>query len=116
MVNRISDGFLLQYRVGRANDKGFYGTCPTAERSWRNYKFVCALADSDRHLGRIIKTEQWHADDATHLNAAAQGFKYLGAFGDSTSGKRAVESSVAGVSGIRAIGAECQRRLKIPHF
>jgi peptide methionine sulfoxide reductase MsrB len=41
----------------------------TAERSWSNSKFVCALADSDRHLGHVIKDEKWHAYDATHLNA-----------------------------------------------
>lgn len=77
----------------------------TAERSWSNSKFVCALADSDRHLGHVIKDEKWHAYDATHLNEASQGFKYLGAFVAAAAGRRAVESSVEGVSRKRVMGA-----------
>jgi hypothetical protein len=87
------------------NETGFMDHTHTPQRSWRNSKFVCALADSERHLGHVIRMEKWHAYDATHLNEASQGFKYLGAFDDSAAGKRAVESSVAGVSGKRAMGA-----------
>jgi hypothetical protein len=68
----------------------------TAERSWRNAEFVCALADADRHLGHLIKTEEWHAYDATHSNEASKGFEYLGAFADVAAAKQAVESAVAG--------------------
>jgi hypothetical protein len=67
----------------------------TAERSWRNAEFVCALGDTDRHLGHLIRTEKWHAYDATHPGEASKGFKYLGAFVDVTAAKRAVESAVA---------------------
>jgi hypothetical protein len=69
----------------------------TAQRSWRNSRFICALADADRHLGHLIKTEKWHAYDATHLNEASTGFKYLGAFVSVAAAKRAVESAVAGI-------------------
>jgi hypothetical protein len=99
-------GFSYNVLSERRNEEGFFmDDTSTAERSWRNSKFVCALADSERHLGHVVKTEKWRAYDATHLNDASQGFKYLGAFGGSAAGKRVVESSVAGLSGIRAMGA-----------
>jgi hypothetical protein len=77
----------------------------TVERSWRNSELVCCLADSDRHLGHIIKTEKWEAYDATALNEASNGFKYLGAFVDPAEARLAVESSLAGVSRKGVMGA-----------
>lgn len=67
----------------------------TVQGSWRNSRYICALADSDRHLGHLIKTEQWHAYDATHLGEASKGFKYLGRFVDFAAAKQAVEMAVA---------------------
>jgi len=63
-------------------------------RSWRNSEHIGAFADSERHLGHVIKTEKWHAYDATHPNQASNGFKYLGPFVDLTAAMQAVESSV----------------------
>ena len=71
----------------------------TPHGSWRNSDYVCALADSERHLGHVVKTEQWHAYDATHPNDASIGFKYLGPFVDLAAAKQAVESAVALVRG-----------------
>jgi hypothetical protein len=63
-------------------------------RTWRRSEHICAFADSERHLGHVIKTDQWNAYDATHLNEASTGFKYLGAFSDLAAAMQAVESSV----------------------
>jgi hypothetical protein len=73
--------------------------------SWRNSDFICALADSDRHLGHLVKVGEWHAYDATQPNDASIGFKYLGAFVDLAAARQAVESSVAGARGTRAMGS-----------
>jgi hypothetical protein len=62
---------------------------------WRNSEIACALADTDRHLGHLIKTEEWHAYDATHSNEASTGFKYLGVFVNIAAAKQAVESAVS---------------------
>jgi hypothetical protein len=68
----------------------------TAEGSWRNSEFVCAFADTDRHLGHLIKKKnKWHAYDATHSDEAAKGYKFLGAFVDLASAKQTVELAVA---------------------
>ena len=66
----------------------------TRIRSWKNSKYVCALSDNERHFGHIIKTEFWDAYDATRLNEASEGFKYLGAFADLATAMQAVERSV----------------------
>jgi hypothetical protein len=71
----------------------------TVQGSWRNAKYIYALADSDRHLGHVIKTDKWHAYDATHSDEAVKGFKYLGRFVDLAAAKQAVESAVVVVRG-----------------
>ena len=49
--------------------------------AWRNSGHVCALSDSERHIGHIIKIGgRWHAFDATHSNSTGDGFRTLGAF------------------------------------
>ena len=65
------------------------------QREWLDSRYICALADDDRHLGHIVKTEQWHAYDATHFDEASCGFKYLGAFEERADAKMVVETSVA---------------------
>jgi hypothetical protein len=77
----------------------------TAERSWRDSDFVCALADTDRHLGHLIRTREWNAYDATRPNESSTGFKYLGAFDDLAVAKRVVELAVAEARLTRAVGA-----------
>lgn len=70
---------------------------PASWSSWRNSEHICALADSERHFGHVIKIDQWHAYDATHADEAMGGVKYLGTFGDLAAAMQAVESSVARV-------------------
>jgi hypothetical protein len=65
--------------------------------SWWNSEFVCALADTHRHLGHLIKKERWHGYDATHSDEALKGFNYLGAFVDLAAAKLAVELAVWGM-------------------
>jgi hypothetical protein len=61
---------------------------------WRDSIFICALADTERHLGHVIKRKDWHAYDAIHTHAGETGFKDLGRFADLAAAKRAVESAV----------------------
>jgi hypothetical protein len=57
---------------------------------------VCALSDSERHLGHILfDRNHWKAFDATHLDEPRTGFRYLGTFKTVVSAKAAVEESVA---------------------
>jgi len=65
------------------------------QREWRNSRYICAFSDSERHLGHLVKTDQWHAYDATHLNGPSGGFSYLGRFTDLAVAKQAVELAVA---------------------
>lgn len=62
--------------------------------SWQDSDIVCALADSDRHLGHLIHRGEWYAYDATHVDESAQTFRCLGAFPDLASAKRTVELAV----------------------
>ena len=53
---------------------------------------VCAFADSERHLGHILKLESgWLACDATRLGESGIGFWIIGVFPDIESATRAVE-------------------------
>jgi hypothetical protein len=63
-------------------------------RSWRSSEHICAFADGERHLGHVIRSEQWDAYDATRPSEASAGFKYIGAFVDLRAAMQAVESSV----------------------
>jgi hypothetical protein len=67
---------------------------PTRSRLWKTSEHVCAFSDDERHLGHVIRTEHWNAYDATRLNEASGGFKYLGAFVDPATAMQAVELSV----------------------
>jgi hypothetical protein len=64
-------------------------------RSWRNSGHLCAFADNERHLGHVMKMNQWHAYDATHSDETATSFKYLGSFAELEAAMDAVESAVA---------------------
>jgi hypothetical protein len=59
---------------------------------WRIGEDVCALADSERHLGHILRIEsQWIAYDGTCLGENDIGFRLIGVFPDLKSAKIAVE-------------------------
>jgi hypothetical protein len=67
---------------------------PEASPSWHDSTFICALTDSERHLGHAIKSDLWHAFDAIHPNSASTGFCYLGAFEELSDAKTAIEAAV----------------------
>lgn len=62
---------------------------------WRDGEGICALADRERHLGHVVRTEDWHAFDGTHLNNAGDGFRYLGAYQTADQAKSAVERAAS---------------------
>jgi hypothetical protein len=64
--------------------------------TWRHSRDVCALADQDRQLGHVVKTDAWHAFDTVHPNEQGTGFTYLGAFQNRGEAKGAVEAAIGG--------------------
>jgi hypothetical protein len=62
---------------------------------WRDSQFICALADSERHLGHILKEDHWIAFDATHVSEKGSGIRQLGIFSELVLAKEAVERAVA---------------------
>jgi hypothetical protein len=62
---------------------------------WRDSDYISALSDDDRHLGHAIQTDRWHAYDATKVNAAGDGFQYLGSFHTVDEAKVAVSRAIA---------------------
>ena len=61
---------------------------------WRNSDHVCALSDSERHIGHAVKIGgRWHAFDATHANVTGDGFRQLGVFATAELAQREVEFS-----------------------
>jgi len=64
-------------------------------RAWRESTNVCALADSERHLGHAICVGHlWIAYDALHMNRSDDGFRIIGTFTSVDAAKKAVEQSV----------------------
>jgi len=62
---------------------------------WRNADTVCALNDSERHLGHVLRVAQrWHAFDATRFNEGENGFLFLGSYSSLTSAKQAVNKAI----------------------
>jgi len=73
---------------------------PSTERAatWYVSSEVCALADSERHLGHAVRQgDAWLAFDAMRANRTGIGFSCLGRFANVIAAKRAIESST-GVS------------------
>ena len=66
------------------------GGIPVWRSSGRDY----ALADQERHLGHVIEVDRWQAFDATKMNDAQNGFRYLGGFDSVAEAQEAVERSV----------------------
>jgi hypothetical protein len=79
---------LISFRLPNIGD-----SIPEATPSWQDSEEICALADSERHLGHVVKTDLWHAYDATRANLAWTDFRYLGAFADLETAKTVVESA-----------------------
>ena len=70
------------------------GAAPTP--IWNDAKDISALADSERHLGHIVRTANgWAAYDATHAAESGNGFRLLGLFESRQEAKFAVESHIA---------------------
>ena len=68
---------------------------PEHTPGWRESEHICALADSERHLGHAIREgTQWKAFDATHLNSSGDSFRVIGSFETLTAAKRAIEETV----------------------
>ena len=62
--------------------------------AWRISEHICALSDSERHLGHIVKIgARWHAYDATRSSETGDGFLCLGTFVSMDSAKHAIEQS-----------------------
>jgi hypothetical protein len=71
---------------------------------WRDSPHVCALADSERHLGHAVRvSEYWVAYDAIHFNPAEDGFRVIGTFPTIEEAKAAIVNSVS-LSWLRATG------------
>jgi hypothetical protein len=71
--------------------------------AWRDSPYVCTLSDNERHLGHIVKENEWIAFDATHPGDTGLGIRQLGAFSNVVSAKEAVERSVAIQRPVRAL-------------
>jgi hypothetical protein len=68
--------------------------------TWYEAMGVCALADSERHLGHAVrKGRYWLAYDAVHPDASNTGFKRLGRFKNVSEARQAIESSVDVLTG-----------------
>jgi hypothetical protein len=83
--------------------------------AWREAEDICALADSERHLGHAIRAQNhWVAYDAVHFNPTNDGFRVIGTFASVLAAKNAVESSVfldmPGSFGVDVPGAHTKPR------
>ena len=84
---------------------------------WRESADVCALTDSERHLGHAIRVDQqWIAYDAIHVNPSNQGFRVIGTFQTLAAAKQAIENAVCLGWVWAACGATLERGVKIDLF
>jgi hypothetical protein len=89
-----SGGGIMREKIARNRASG-----------WFDSSAVCALSDTDRHLGHVVFNKRhWEAFDATHLNASRDGFKYLGLYPTAEAAKAAVEASIAITVRVRHAG------------
>jgi len=73
---------------------------------WRVGGKACAFADSERHLGHILKVDsQWLAWDGTRLGESGIGFRLIGAFTDISSARIAVEFASIGMPALKGRAA-----------
>ncbi len=85
---------------------------PESIAEWRESADVCALGDSERHLGHAIRIDdRWIAYDAIHFNPTNDGFRIIGIFDSAASAKRAIEDCVR-VSWVWEVGGTLAREGK----
>ena len=87
----------LRTQITRLLEKTLDALQPSlASPEWRDSPHVCALADSERHLGHAVRVaECWVAYDATHFNPAENGFRIIGTFATVEEAKEAILGSVS---------------------
>ena len=80
---------------------------------WRESPDICALSDSERHLGHAIRAgAHWIAYDAIHVNSSNGGFRVIGTFDTVAAAKEAIENTVR-LGWVWAIGgANLEREAK----
>jgi hypothetical protein len=85
---------ILRMYVYRRSGDNMNRTQPSETASWRDSRDVCALSDSDRHLGHIVRAgDGWLAVDATHVNDQGTAFRPLGFFPTLAEAKEAVRAA-----------------------
>jgi hypothetical protein len=99
-------------RIKRLLEKALepFQSRPESIPVWRESGDVCALADSERHLGHAVRVDKhWIAYDAIHFNPSNDGFRIIGTFQTIAAAKRAIESSVR-LSWVWAVGGATSER------
>lgn len=84
-------------RIARLLEKARepFQASPELIPEWRESADICALTDSERHLGHAIRIEKhWIAYDAIHVNLPNEGFRVIGTFQTAAAAKQAIESAV----------------------
>ena len=86
---------------------------PELASVWSESPDVCALSDSERHLGHAIRAgKHWVAYDAIHVNSSNEGFRVIGTFETITAAKDAIENA-ARLGWVWAVGgANLEREAK----
>jgi hypothetical protein len=87
----------MRVQINRFFEKAREALQPShAAPEWRDSPHVCALADSERHLGHAVRVaEYWVAYDAIHFNPAEDGFRVIGTFPTVDQAKAAIINSVS---------------------
>jgi hypothetical protein len=74
--------------------RDLFGPDPATLPVWYDSPNICALADSERHLGHAVRVDNhWVAYDAMHSNPDSSGFRIIGTFQTIAAAKDAIESS-----------------------
>jgi hypothetical protein len=90
-----------------------FQSSPELAPVWSESPDVCALSDSERHLGHAIRAGRyWIAYDAIHVNSSNEGFRVIGTFETIAAAKDAIENAVR-LGWVWAIGgANLEREAK----
>jgi hypothetical protein len=84
-------------RISRLFERALepFQSIPESAPVWRESGDVCALADSERHLGHAVRVDKhWIAYDAMHFNPSNDGFRIIGTFQTIAAAKQVIEDSV----------------------